>query len=66
VLSVEDWAEIRRLAFAEQMGTKKIAKQLGVARNTVRNAIRSDAPPKYERAQKPSASMSSNRRSESF
>jgi hypothetical protein len=30
VLSVEDWAEIRRLAFAEQMGTKAIARQLGV------------------------------------
>jgi transposase len=55
VLSVEDWAEIRRLAFAEQMGTKAIARQLGVARNTVRTAIRSDSPPKYEREQKPSA-----------
>lgn len=55
MLSVEDWAEIRRLAFAEQMGTKAIARQLGVARNTVRTAIRSDSPPKYEREQKPSA-----------
>ena len=32
------------------MGVKTIARQLGLARNTVRAAIRSDAPPKYERS----------------
>ena len=31
------------------MGIKTIAKRLGVARNTVRAAQRSDAPPHYER-----------------
>ncbi len=31
VLSVEDWAEIRRLHFAEGLGTKTIAKRLRVA-----------------------------------
>lgn len=55
VLTVEDWAEIRRLARAEKMGSKAIARQLGVARNTVRGAIRSDQPPKYSRPKKPSA-----------
>lgn len=55
VLSVEDWAEIRRLHFAEKLGTKTIAKRLGVARNTVRTAIRSASPPAYQRARQPSA-----------
>jgi len=46
---VEDWAEIRRLHKAEGLGIKTIAKRLGVARNTVRTVLRSDAPPRYER-----------------
>lgn len=50
MLNVEDWAEIRRLHRAENMGVKTIARRLGVARNTVRSALRSDAPPKYERS----------------
>jgi len=52
VITVEDWAEIRRLYRAERMGIKAIARHMGVARNTVREAIRSDAPPRYERARK--------------
>lgn len=51
MLDVEDWAEIRRLHKAENLGVKTIARRLGVARNTVRSALRSDAPPKYERSQ---------------
>lgn len=50
LLDVEDWAEIRRLHKAEELGVKTIARRLGVARNTVRSALRSDAPPKYERS----------------
>jgi transposase len=49
LLSVEDWAEIRRLHRAEGLGVKTIARTLGVSRNTVRTAIASDGPPKYER-----------------
>ena len=49
MLSVEDWAEIRRLARAEKMPVKAIARTLGISRNTVRAAIASDGPPKYER-----------------
>jgi transposase len=49
VLSVEDWAEIRRLHRAEKMPIKAIARAMGISRNTVRAAIASDRPPKYER-----------------
>jgi transposase len=49
VLSVEDWAEVRRLHRAEKMPIKAIARTLGISRNTVRAAIASDGPPKYER-----------------
>jgi transposase len=46
---VEDWAEIRRLHRAEEMPIKAIARVMGVSRNTVRAAIASDRPPRYER-----------------
>jgi transposase len=49
VLSVEDWAEIRRLRRAEKMSISEIARVLRISRNTVRAALGSDAPPKYER-----------------
>jgi transposase len=55
VLSVEDWAEIRRLHRAEGLAIKAIARLLGISRNTVRAAIASDGPPRYER--KPAGSV---------
>ena len=55
MLSVEDWAGVRRLHRAEGMRIKVIARVLGISRNTVRAAIASDAPPKYVR--KPAGSV---------
>jgi transposase len=52
VISVEDWAEFRRLYRAEGLPIRQIAKLKGVSRNTVRAAVRSDGPPRYERAAK--------------
>jgi transposase len=49
VLAVEDWAEIRRLHRCEGLAIKAIGRLLGVSRNTVRAAIASEGPPKYER-----------------
>jgi transposase len=49
VLSAEDWAEIRRLRRAEKMSISEIARVHGVSRNTVKAALRSAGPPKYER-----------------
>lgn len=50
MIDVEEWAEIRRLHRAEKMGVRAIARHLGIARNTVRDALRSNGPPRYERA----------------
>ncbi|MCL3863041.1 IS21 family transposase [Actinotalea sp. K2] len=52
MMSVEDWAEIRRLHRVEGMAIKAIARRLGVSRNAVRRALARDAPPKYVRAPK--------------
>ena len=49
MLSVEDWAEIRRLHRAEGLPIKVIARTLGVSRNTVRAALARVGPPRYER-----------------
>jgi transposase len=55
VLTVEDWAEIRRLHFGEGLGKQTIAKRLGIARNTVKDAIKSNDPPAYRRRRMGSA-----------
>lgn len=49
MIKLEDWAEIRRLHRAEGVPIKEIARRLGLARNTVRAALRAEAPPKRER-----------------
>jgi len=49
---VEDWAEIRRLHRAEGVAIKEIVRRLGIRRNTVRKALASDEPPKYQRRPK--------------
>ncbi|MBO4161712.1 IS21 family transposase [Micromonospora antibiotica] len=49
MIALEDWAEIRRLHRAEGVPIKEIARRLGVARNTVRSALRAQAPPSRER-----------------
>jgi Mu transposase, C-terminal domain/Helix-turn-helix domain of resolvase len=48
VISVEDWALIRRLV-AEGVPQRRVARQLGIGRSTVARAVASAAPPKYER-----------------
>jgi transposase len=55
VISVEDWAEIRRLHRSEGVSQAAIARRLGVSRNTVARALASDRPPKYQRVPQGSA-----------
>lgn len=50
MLSVEDWAEIRRLHRAEGLAIKAIARMLDVSKNTVKSALAAEGPPKYQRA----------------
>jgi transposase len=49
VLSVEDWAEIRRLYRAERMPIKVIARVVGCSKNTVRKALAAEVAPAYRR-----------------
>jgi transposase len=48
VISVEDWALIRRLV-ADGVPQRQVARDVGVGRSTVERALASDRPPKYER-----------------
>lgn len=52
VISVEDWALIRRLV-AEGVPQRQVARDLGIGRSTVTRALASHGPPKYERQQVP-------------
>jgi transposase len=49
VLDVERWAELRREHFVRGVPIKELARRFGIDRNTVRRALRSDRPPRYER-----------------
>ena len=55
MISVEDWAEIRRLHRAEEMPIRAIARHLGISKNTVKRALATDRPPVYQRPLKGSA-----------
>src|SRR5579863_3837636 len=54
MLTVEIWAEIRRLHIVEKLSKRTIAKRLGVHRNTVTRALASQLPPHYDRPPRPS------------
>jgi transposase len=54
VITLEDWALIRRLA-AEGVPKARIAQRLGISRTTVIKAVNSDCPPRYERAAGPTS-----------
>jgi transposase len=50
VVDVEQWAEVRRLFFVRGLSQREIHRRTGLHRDTIRNAINSSGPPKYERA----------------
>jgi transposase len=54
VLDVERWAELRREHFVRGVPIKELARRYAIDRNTVRRALRSDRPPRYERPRRPS------------
>ncbi len=49
MLDVERWAELRREHFVRGVGIKELARRYGIDRNTVRRAVRAQAPPRYRR-----------------
>jgi len=54
VITLEDWALIRRLA-AEGVSKARIAERLGISRTTVIKAVNSDSPPSYDRSPGPTS-----------
>jgi transposase len=47
VVSVEQWAEIRRMHRVERLSIHEIARRAGVHRETVRRALADERPPRY-------------------
>jgi transposase len=56
MISMEGWTTIRYL-HAQGKGVRSIAKELGLARNTVRSAIRAPQPPRRTRAKRPNRQL---------
>jgi len=54
MVGVERWAEIRRAHFIEGVGIRALARRTGLDRQTIRRALRADAPPRYVRGPVPS------------
>jgi transposase len=50
VVGVQQWAELRRQHFVGGKSIKRLARETGLSRNTVRAALRSEKPPVYRRA----------------
>ena len=50
MLSVEDWAEIRRLHRSEGMPIKVVARVMGCSKNTVKRALAAEGPPRLPAA----------------
>jgi len=51
---VERWAELRREHFVRGVSITELMRHTGLARNTIRMALRSDAPPGFRCPERPS------------
>jgi hypothetical protein len=54
VLEVERWAELRREHFVRGVSIKELVRRTGLARNTIRAALRSSEPPTFRCPERPS------------
>jgi transposase len=52
VVGVEQWAEVRRLHFVRRLSIHEIHRRTGLHRETIRRALKSDKPPRYQRPPK--------------
>ena len=50
MVSVEQWAEVRRMRFVEGLAIREIRRRTGLHRETIRRALSSSTPPGYSRA----------------
>ena len=49
MVSVEQWAEVRRMRFVDGLGIREIRRRTGLHRETIRRALASSDPPRYAR-----------------
>ena len=49
MVGVQRWAEIRRLVLVEGRSQREVALRMGLARDTVAKAVRTETPPRYSR-----------------
>ena len=49
MVSVEQWAEVRRMRFVEGLAIREIRRRTGLHRETIRRALGSSTPPSYSR-----------------
>lgn len=54
MLGVERWAELRREHLVRGVSIKELMRRTGLARNTIRAALRSDRPPEFQCPSRPS------------
>ncbi len=54
MLDVEQWAELRREHFVRGVSIKELMRRTGLARNTIRSALRSESPPGFRCPERPS------------
>jgi transposase len=54
VLDVERWAELRREHFVRGVSINELIRRTGLARNTIRTALRSEEPPTFHCPERPS------------
>lgn len=50
VVGVEQWAWLRREHFVAGKSIRRLVRETGLSKNTVRRALRSETPPRYQRA----------------
>jgi hypothetical protein len=54
LLDVERWADLRREHFVRGVSIKEPTRRTGLARNSIRAALRSDVPPAFRCPERPS------------
>jgi len=54
VIGVEEWAVVRRMHRVERLSIREISRRTGLHRRTIRRALASEVPPRYQRPRVPS------------